>query len=172
MSIIEKIRALNPQVHIIVRTKHVFDVGELYKSGADEVIPEEFETAIDLFEKVLSKRLVPRREINRLVAKIRDDHYGIFRDESDDSNQIFKELPNLEIVALKVREGSEVIGKTIGDIQFRKVYGVTLIAVLRGDKLIEHPDAKQCLQQNDIIYIMGRAEQIPEVFDVFGRDGA
>ena len=170
MSIIEKIRLFNPHVHIIVRTKHVFDVEELYKSGANEVIPEEFETAIDLFEKVLNKRLVPRREINRMVAKIRDDHYGIFRDESDDSNQIFKELPNLEIVALKVREGSEVIGKTIKEIQFRKVYDVTLIAVLRGDKLIEHPEAKQCLQQNDVVYIMGRAEQISGVFNVFGKD--
>ena len=121
-------------------------------------------------EKVLNKRLVPRREINRMIAKIRDDHYGIFRDESDNSNQIFKELPNLDIVALRVRKGSDVVGKTIKEIQFRKVYDVTLIAVLREDKLIEHPDAKQCLQQNDIVYIMGRSEQIPGVFNVFGKD--
>lgn len=170
MSIIEKIRDLNPSIHIIVRTKNVFDVDELYRIGANQVIPEEFETAIDLFEKVLSKRLVPQREINRLIAKIRDDHYGIFRDDSDDSNQIFKELPNLNIVALKVREGSEVIAKSIKEIQFRKIYGVTLVAILRDDRLIEHPDARFVLQQNDTVYIMGRSEEISNAFDLFGKD--
>ena len=170
MSIIEKIRYLNPSIHIIVRTKHVFDVDELYRIGANQVIPEEFETAIDLFEKVLSKRLVPQREINRMIAKIRDDHYGIFRDDSDDSNQIFKELPNLNIVALRVREGSEVIEKSIKEIQFRKIYGVTLVAILRDERLIEHPEARFVLKENDTVYIMGRSEEISSVFDLFGKD--
>ena len=170
MSIIEKTRRLNARVHIIVRTKYVFDVDELYRNGANLVIPEEFETAIDLFEKVLTKRLVPQREINRLIAKIRDDHYGIFRDESDDSNLIFKELPNLDIVALKVREGSDVIGRSIKEIQFRKVYGVTLVAILRKEGLIEHPEANCRLQLQDTVYIMGRTEQIAHAFELFGKD--
>jgi len=169
MSIVEKIRHLNPSVHIIVRTKHVLDIEELYRTGANQVIPEEFETAIDLFEKVLNKRLVPQREINRLIAKIRDDHYGIFRDESDDSNQIFKELPNLNIVALKVRKESTFIGKSIRKIQFRKVYGVTLLAILRDDNLIEHPDPECILELNDTVYIMGRSEEISKAFDLFGK---
>lgn len=170
MGIIEKLRKLNPSVYIIVRTKYVADVDELYKNGANEVIPEEFETAIDLFEKVLTKRLVPQREINRIKGKIRDDHYGMFRDDSDDSNQIFKELPNLDIVALKVREEAPTIGKTIKEIDFRKTHGVTLIAILRDDKLMEHPGASCPLEQGDIVYIMGRSEQIASAFYLFGKD--
>lgn len=169
MSIIEKIRVLNPTVHIIVRTRHVFDVEELYKNGANEVIPEEFETAIDLFEKVLHKRLVPQREINGLIARIRDDHYGIFRSEGSESDMLFKELPNLDISALKVWPGCEVADKTIKEIHFRKVYGVTLIAILRKDKLIEHPDANTRLAENDVVYVMGKGEQIARAYELFGN---
>ena len=168
MSIVERVRQMNPHVFIIVRTKHVFDIEELYKLGADQVIPEEFETAIDLFERVLKKRLVPQREINLTIAKIRDDHYGIFREKTDHSNQVFKELPNLEITALRVREDSFVVGKTISEIRFRKVFGVTLVAVLRKDQLIEHPDVHTQLEKHDIVYILGRPEQIAQAFELFG----
>lgn len=168
MSIVERVREMNPHVFIIVRTKHVFDIEELYRLGADQVIPEEFETAIDLFERVLKKRLVPQREINLIIAKIRDDHYGIFREETDQSNLLFNELPNIEITALKVRDDSFVIGKTISEIRFRKVFGVTLVAVLRQDQLIEHPDVHTRLEKHDIVYIMGRSEQIAQAFELFG----
>jgi CPA2 family monovalent cation:H+ antiporter-2 len=79
MAIIGKVRNMNAHAFIIVRTKQVEDLEELYNIGANQVIPEEFETTIELFDKVLSKLLVPRKEINLVIARIRDDNYGIFR---------------------------------------------------------------------------------------------
>jgi CPA2 family monovalent cation:H+ antiporter-2 len=166
MSIVEKVRHLNSNAFIIVRTKYVFDIEELYRVGANQVIPEEFETAVNLLERVLNKRLVPQREINVIVAKIRDEQYGIFRDDTDDSIQILKELPNLDVVALKIRPDAVVTGKTIRELEFRKVFGVTLVAILRKNKLIEHPDASFRLEGQDIIYIMGRREQIANASDM------
>lgn len=168
MAIVQKVRNLNPHAFLLVRTKDVSEIQELYKLGATQVIPEEFETSIDLFERVLNYRLVPQREVNSVIAGIRDDHYGIFREKDEKSNLIFKELPNIEIVALKVREASPVIGKSIKDIRFRKVYGVTLVAILRVDELIEHPEPKQVLELHDTVYIMGKPEQIARSVEVFG----
>ena len=160
MAIIEKLRHLNAHAFIIVRTKHVFDIEELYKAGANQVIPEEFETAVNLLERVLGRRLVPQREINMIVAKIRDEQYGIFREGTEDPSQILKELPNLDVVALRIRSESFVAGRTIKELEFRKLFGVTLVAVLRKNKLIEHPDANFRLEGQDIVYIMGRREQV------------
>ncbi len=160
MAIVEKLRHLNAHAFIIVRTKHVFDIEEIYKAGADQVIPEEFETAVNLLERVLNKRLVPQREINMIIANIRDEQYGIFRNSTDDSSQILKELPNLDVVAVKIRSESFVAGKTIKELEFRKIFGVTLVAILRKNKLIEHPDANFRLEGQDIVYIMGRREQV------------
>ncbi|MGQ8336325.1 cation:proton antiporter domain-containing protein [Sunxiuqinia sp. A32] len=170
MSIVQKVRQMNSHAFLLVRAKDVAEIKELYKLGASQVIPEEFETAIDLFERVLNNRLVPKREINSVIAKIRDDHYGIFREEDEKSSLIFKELPNVEIVALKVRDGSSVIGKSIQDIKFRKTFGVTLVAILRDEELIEHPEPTQVLEKGDICYIMGKPEQISQSVELFGHN--
>ena len=70
LAIIEKVREMNPAAHIIVRTKKVTDLEELYNIGANEVLPEEFETAIELFERILKKRLVPQSKIAGTLALV------------------------------------------------------------------------------------------------------
>jgi hypothetical protein len=42
-------RHLNPKVHIVARTRYVSDMEELYALGANEVVPEEFETSLEIF---------------------------------------------------------------------------------------------------------------------------
>jgi len=161
MAIIEKVRNLNKHATIIVRTKQVTDIDKLYKLGANQVIPEEFETAIELFERILAKRLVPQREINTVIAKIRDDNYGIFFEKEEKQySLILKEFPNIEIVAHKLDDESSIIGKNMLETQFRKTYQVTLVAILRDKILIEHPKPNTIFHKGDIIYIMGRPEQI------------
>jgi CPA2 family monovalent cation:H+ antiporter-2 len=44
-------RRLNPKVHIIVRTRYLQEVKPLYELGADDVIPEEFETSVEIFTR-------------------------------------------------------------------------------------------------------------------------
>jgi len=53
--ITEIIRRLNPEVHLIVRTRYLQELKPLYELGADEVIPEEFETSVEIFTRVLEK---------------------------------------------------------------------------------------------------------------------
>ncbi|MFH0812675.1 MAG: cation:proton antiporter [Pseudomonadota bacterium] len=72
-------RKLNPAIHIITRTRFFGEVQPLYDLGADEVVPEEFETSIQIFARVLVKYDVPTNEIEKLVATVRSDGYGMFR---------------------------------------------------------------------------------------------
>ena len=53
--------------------------------GADQVIPEEFETAIEMFERILKKLLVPKSEIEGAISHIRDDNYGIFMEKAENN---------------------------------------------------------------------------------------
>ena len=46
-------RRLNPDIYILVRTRFASQVEELKNAGADQVIPEEFETSIEIFSRVL-----------------------------------------------------------------------------------------------------------------------
>ena len=170
MAIIEKVRHLNRHAYILVRTKHVEDIEELYRLGANQVIPEEFETAIDLFERVLSGFLVPQDEIDTTIARIRDDHYGIFDEKKEEKKSaILKEIPNIEIVALRVNERSILTGKTLAESELRKKYGITLVALKREDKLIEHPSSGTRLLLGDIAYILGKPEQIANATNLFNH---
>jgi len=59
--IIALARFMNPAVYTIVRTRLVVDAEELRELGADEIVPEEFETSIEIFTRVLVKYLLPAR---------------------------------------------------------------------------------------------------------------
>ena len=132
MTITEKVRRLNNNAIIMVRTKHIHNIEELYKLGADQVIPEEFETTINLFERALQKYLLPRKEINSAIEQIRLDHYGIFRDKVADTElSLVKDIPNIDLSAIKIEDCSPLADKSIAEVNFRKVYGVTVVAIKR-----------------------------------------
>jgi len=42
-------REINTKLHIIARTRYVVEIPELTRLGANVVIPEEFETSIEIF---------------------------------------------------------------------------------------------------------------------------
>jgi CPA2 family monovalent cation:H+ antiporter-2 len=168
MAITDKVRNLNKHTIILVRTKHVEDIEELYRLGANQVIPEEFETAIDLFERVLSNMLLPQNKIDTTIARIRDDHYGIFYDKKEvERPNILKEIPNIEILAIIVNEQSILSGKSLAESQLREKSGVTLVALKRNDHLIDHPSSTTRLLSGDIAYILGKPEQIANATNLF-----
>ncbi|RLA92873.1 MAG: potassium transporter KefB, partial [Deltaproteobacteria bacterium] len=112
--ITEIIRRLNPKVHLIVRTRYLQEMKPLYELGADEVIPEEFETSVEIFTRVLTKYFIPRDEIERLVAEARSDGYEMFRSlykEPSSFSDLKFQLPDVEISALRVAERSPWVGK-------------------------------------------------------------
>ena len=161
MSIIEHIRAMNKHAHIIVRTRHVTDIEDLYRMGANQVIPEEFETAIDFFERILGKYLIPRMDIERAIARTREDNYGIFRDKSKVGGySLLKDIPDIEIAAVKVEEASLFAGKTIAETALRKTCGVTMVAIRDGDKIIPNPEPSTTINGNNIVYLLGKPEMI------------
>src|SRR5690606_32959777 len=73
--IVSNIRHISQSVHIIVRTRYINEIDDLLAIGADEVIPEEFETSIAIFTIVLQNFLVPVDEIENLINSIRTDNY-------------------------------------------------------------------------------------------------
>lgn len=166
--IIEKIRLLNKYAAIVVRTQHIEDIEALYKIGATQVIPEEFETSIDLFERVMANFLLPRKEIELVVDRIRSDHYGIFLEENTSARyNISKDIPDVEIIPMEVTKGAPIIGKTLIESQLRQLYGVTLVALKRDQKVIDHPKPTLIFNEGDVAYILGKTDQIFRVSDLF-----
>ena len=72
-------RQSNPNLQIIVRTRYVREHDELIRLGANQVVPEEFETSIQISHRVLQEFQVPPEEIQRLAEEVRDQGYQMFR---------------------------------------------------------------------------------------------
>jgi CPA2 family monovalent cation:H+ antiporter-2 len=161
MAIIEHIRVMNKHAHIIVRTRHVTDIEDLYRMGANQVIPEEFETAIDFFERILGKYLIPRMDIERAIARTREDNYGIFRDQGKMRGySLLKDIPDIEIAAVMVEEKSLFAGKSIAETALRKTCGVTMVAIRNDDQVIPNPEPSTIIKGNNIVYLLGKPEMI------------
>ena len=168
--ITEIARRMNPRVHLIVRTRYLQEMKPLYDLGANEVIPEEFETSVEIFTRVLTKYLVPRDEIERLVCEVRADGYEMFRSLSKASSTLFDlkhQLHDIDISTFRIAPGSELIGKTLGDIGLRKHYGVSVVAILRGEQVISNPGADTRLDEDDVLFVLGSAEKTSEFIRAF-----
>jgi len=161
LGVIEKVRTLNKHAYLIVRSKHVSDIEDLYEMGANQVIPEEFETAIELFERILKKLLIPKGEIETAITRIRDDNYGIFMEKEENNTfTLNDEIPNVEIVALKAANYPIFPGNSMKDVHLRKQYGLTVVAVKRKDAIFENPGSGFLFEADDVIYILGKPERI------------
>jgi CPA2 family monovalent cation:H+ antiporter-2 len=72
-------RELRPELHLIVRTRYLSEVPELYKLGATQVIPEEFETSIEIFARVLGTYGVAPAVIQQEAEAVRGAGYEVLR---------------------------------------------------------------------------------------------
>jgi CPA2 family monovalent cation:H+ antiporter-2 len=171
MAIIERIRHLNQQAQILIRTKHLYNVAPLYKLGADQVLPEELEMAIDFFNRILVKREVRRNDISRIIKNIRSMDLGIFSDR-DPKHQptIFDEFSTVSITSLTVEEGSEVENQSLSQLNLRKKIGITVLAVRRDEEIIQNPAPKMVFRSKDIAYVMGEPEQVRSAMALFSTE--
>ena len=69
--IISQVKSINPNVHIVARTRFLLTKDTLTKLGADSVVAEEFEAAIRVFDTVLSfyKMPGPERQVKVDAAR-------------------------------------------------------------------------------------------------------
>jgi len=168
--ITEVVRRISPKVHLIVRTRYLQEMKPLYELGASEVIPEEFETSIEIFTRVLTKYLIPRDEIERIVAEMRADGYEMFRSIPKTSVSISDlklQLHDIDISTFRIAQGSPLIGKTLAQIELRRRYGVSVLVIRRESQMLLNPGADTVLHSNDVLFILGSPKKISEAINTF-----
>lgn len=164
--IVELARRLNPSVYIIARTRYTNEINPLYSLGANDVIPEEFETSIEIISRVLHRYFIPVNEIEKHICEIRRDGYEMFR-KVQQKYALFPELkqhlPDSEIETIRINEGSPMAGKTLAEVGFRQKFGVTVLAVQRGKETITNPSGNTRLVSEDIVILIGTRNSIAGV---------
>lgn len=164
--IVSAIRKQCHQIRIIVRTRFLHETEVLKKLGADEVIPEEFETSIEIFSRVMKHYLVPEDEINSFIDEIRSENYRMFRTmRTFQSQGEHPFISQLEVMKLKIRQGSAWTGKNLKEINLRKHYGINVIAIEHGEAVVYNPSAEYTIHDGDLLISLGRPEDFEKIID-------
>ena len=161
LNTIDAARRLNPDIHIIVRTKYLKNIEEVIEAGADEVIPKEFETSILMFTRIMDYYNKDMDEIADAVNDLRSDNYDAFRSVSseDVSAYLSNSFTEVELDSLRVYNDAH-----ISDFPFEK-NNLTVTSVIRDNSTIIYIDEKFQFLEDDIILFTGLRHDINKFFE-------
>jgi len=165
-------KQLNQNLFVIVRTRFMKETNELVKLGADMVIPEEFETSIQIFRQVLEQYHIPLNVIMQQVNLLRGESYKYLRSE-EGAEVGFTHIDEILSARLTdtfyINDDNKFAGKTIGELNLRSKTDATIIAIVRKGTTITTPNAKDTLQAGDTIVITGTHKAVDDAFDLLSK---
>lgn len=158
-------RKINRDVHIIVRTRYVAEVEHLRKLGADEIIPEEFETSLEIVTRTLRVLAVPGNVIANQLRLLRDEGYLMLRDpavRATDGRRLSALFAAGTSQTFLVLPDSYVEGKTIAQLHMGED-GVAVAALLREGRALSPLPADEPLLAGDTMLLVGAHEDLTRV---------
>lgn len=163
-------KALRPDLHLVVRARYLREAVLLREAGAEEVVPDEVETSVEIFARVLRAYDLPSDAIDRSVRAVRADAFAAVRGAGAREGLEASRAQLLAHVDLEfhvVGPGAPADGRTIGDLGIRKRHGVTVVAVRRAGDVLPEPGAGTRLEAADVVVILGTPDRLAAAADLF-----
>jgi CPA2 family monovalent cation:H+ antiporter-2 len=165
-------REINPSIFILIRTRYAAEVEELYKLGANQVIPEEFETSIEIFSRVLHEYHIPANIIANQIQLVRFGGYKMLRGYSLDQEnlgRIASLFAGATVDHIQLDSGAPSAGKTLMELDIRKHTGATVIAIARNGEASTNPGPDFMLQSDDIVVLIGGHRELDAAVNLLTR---
>jgi CPA2 family monovalent cation:H+ antiporter-2 len=173
--IIHAARNLSPKVHILARTRHVRNAQHLLDLGADEVISEEFESALEIFTRALKRYEIPEEEVVRIIKRAKRMGTAMFTRCTDPVQQ--QKIQNFEtlfkathIHSVRVEAGSFAEGKTIGALGLKDRFGIREFGFRRGTMRFTQPDPAMLLEAGDTLVFFITDQMAGQIIPLFSAD--
>lgn len=172
--IVGQARRLNQVLHIIVRTRYLAEVEPLYRLGASEVVPEEFETSVEILARSLRIFMLPQDVIDDRIAEVRKNGYAMLRRAStrhEHAQGIAAYLSGAEITTFQLHPGARLAGSRLSEGLLRNFSGATVLAIKRGAEVCPNPDPIWELAGGDVVLVLGTPEQLKAAARLFSTPG-
>jgi K+:H+ antiporter len=160
--VVERVRSINPNVHVVARSTTVEQLDELGRLGVYEAVHPESEAGLELGRQALYHLGVAVGDIQRFADEVRRELYApITRQGADDDllAQLRRASREIETEWVRLPESDTVAGKTIGDLRIRSSTGVSIVAVVRGEEVVPNPGSEVVLRAGDLVGILGTPDQ-------------
>ncbi len=160
--VVERVRSINPNVHVVARTTTVEQLEELGRLGVYEAVHPESEAGLELGRQALSHLDVPAGDIQRFADEVRRELYApITRQgtEGDLLAQLERASRQIETEWVRLPENSSLEGRTIGDLGVRTQTGASIVAIVRDDLVLAGPGPDARFEPGDLVGVLGTREQ-------------
>ena len=172
--LVSQARRLRTDLYIIVRTRYVAEIDHLYRLGANQVIPEEFETSVEIFARVLQEYHIPRNVISLQVDLIRREHYGTLRGirlQGKQLDALSQFLVGTTSDIFSIVEASPAVGKSLEEINLPLRSGVSVIAVVRDGKSYPNVGNDFKLAVGDMLVLLGGHKALDDAAQILNPAG-
>jgi len=156
-------RGLNPHLHIVVRTRYLRELQELQELGADDVVPEEFETSIEIFALVLRTYKMPQEFVMQKAEQVRREGYALLRRSALPElahHMRGGTLTDVEVETCRIDPDSPAAGKSMMQVSIWPRTGASVISLTRSGITQSNPPEKTRLEVGDILVLLGTRAQI------------
>jgi CPA2 family monovalent cation:H+ antiporter-2 len=163
MRIIVQVKKLNPDVYLVVRTRYVQDVERLYALGVNDVIPDEYGAAIEVFTRVLRSYDVSKERIQELVTGSLIEGYELLRMSYQPTAvgaEVHLLADSLALKTIRVTAEAEILGQPLSEWPALAQAGVSVVALARGGKAVTEIDASMPLEVEDHLVVVGPADAL------------
>ena len=163
--IVRLCRKESPQVHILVRTRYVSQVEPLKDLGANEVIPEEFETSIEIVSRLMRLLAVPGNVAANRIRELRDQGYKMMRDpamRSAEGRRLSAALEAGAAITFFVLPETPAEGRTLAELRVADDH-VTAPAMMRVGAPYSPAPVNEPLKAGDTLFLVGSREDLARV---------
>ncbi|HOX34857.1 MAG TPA: cation:proton antiporter [Methanoregulaceae archaeon] len=168
--IVHHARVMSPSVHIVARTRHHRQSRHLIDLGANEVVSEEYESAKEIFGRVLVDYHVPEPDVIRIVERLRRWGYAMFEggaESAADAVDAEREFDALHFRTFRVEPGSWAAGKTLDELDLENRYGIREFGFRRDTATIDKPPGTTVLLPGDTLVVFTTDANITEMAALF-----
>ena len=157
-TIVQKVRKVNAEIQVVARAPGIEFLEEFKKLNISDVVIPEFEAGLEMARKALVHLHIPAAKIQHYTESLRQDLFASFLSENEEEKimeQILKAEHQYDLQWMLIKQGSQLVGFTIGEAEIRTKTNSSVVGVIRDDILKANPDENFRFQLNDRVAIIG-----------------
>ncbi len=157
-TIVQRVRKVNAEIQVVARAPGIEFLEEFKKLNISEVVIPEFEAGLEMARKALVHLHIPAAKIQHYTESLRQDLFASFLSENEEEKimeQILKAEHQYDLQWMLIKQGSQLVGFTIGEAEIRTKTNSSVVGVIRDDILKANPDENFRFQLNDRVAIIG-----------------
>lgn len=161
---VRAVRALAPDVPLIVRTRYRLEADRLAQAGATLVITEELEASLEVLAQLLARLHMPGNLVETLVDRYRQAVGGSMartaRAPAIPLEELPREIAGAPVSTLRLIDGAWGSGRTLQELDLRNSTGATVLAVRRQTGTTTSPPGTFRLEPGDDIFLLGDGSDV------------